>query len=118
MQILKFIFPLSIALSLVACGDKDVTGKYVNTTDSNDILTVSLSKDEKLYVLKGRGKVKDLFSEKEKVSIPFIISTYIKDNSLFTDRNDEKVATINNDEINLTLEKYGINNITYKKKEQ
>lgn len=116
MQILKFIFPLSIALSLVACGDKDVTGKYVNTTDSNDLLTVTTSKDGKLYVLKGNGKLQAAVLQG--ALIPFSISTYKKDNSFYADKNDEKVATINNDEINLTLKKFGINNITYKKKEQ
>lgn len=109
------LFTITSSVLLASCSDEnvDITGKYVNVTNNEEYVTLSLSKDKKLIVFKGKKKIQTPYGG-EKL-FPFFASTYKKDNFFYLEKNNEKVGTINGDEIHLTLKEYDVDN-TYKKK--
>lgn len=112
-KLITALTAIGLSMMLTACGDKDISGKYVNIADTQDFLTVTKSDDGKLYFFSGKSKVGEEGGAFLKGALlPFKLAVREKDNNFYLDRNYEKIGTINDDTI--TIE-YQINK-TYKKK--
>ena len=103
-KLITALTDLGLSMMLTACGDKDISGNYINIANSDDILTVTKSqKNDKLYFIESKGK-----------SSPYInLGVQKEGNNLLLNSDLQKVGNINDD---LIIIKYQKIDETYKKK--
>ncbi|KGQ53038.1 hypothetical protein IO44_11410 [Gallibacterium anatis str. Avicor] len=103
-KLISVLAAISLSAMLTACGDKDITGNYVNIANNDDVLTVTKSqKNAKLYFIESKGK-----------SSPYInLGVQKEGNELLLNSDRQKVGIVDNDTIIIKYQKI---NETYKKK--
>lgn len=112
-KLITALTAIGLSMMLTACGDKDISGNYINIANSDDILTVTKSQNSELYMFKGKSKSTAKLLNGS--LLPFNLAVQKKGDDLFLSSKNKKIGNFHNGEITLKFEDINIYG-TYKKK--
>lgn len=112
-KLISVLAAISLSAMLTACGDKDITGNYVNIANNDDVLIVTKSQNSELYMFKGKSKSTAKLLNGS--LLPFNLAVQKKGDDLFLSSKNKKIGNFHNDQITLKFEDINIDG-TYKKK--